>query len=108
MVAVLLPFILLFPNTARVLTSGVGASSGSSGRGTLGNEGPDAMERYKASRSVQSLPAVIYLEREQLTRQSLDGYSAVYYDESRNEYVITSVSISENSAFTNIGYVHWY
>ena len=106
MIAVLLPFVLLFPNTARVLTSGLDSPSGSGNK--PGSDGPDAMERYQTSQSVRFLPAVIYLDREQLTRQSLDGNSAVYYDESRNEYVITSVSISGNSASTNIGYVHWY
>lgn len=108
MVAVLLPFVLLFPNTARVITSGFYAPSKSSGSANAGADGEDAMERFRKSQSVRTLPAVVYLNGEQLTRQSLDGDSAVYYDESRREYVITSVSIHGNSAETNIGYVNWY
>ena len=107
MIACLLPFVLLFPNTAKVLTSGVDSPSKSSS-GSAAPSGPNALDRLQASRSVASLPYVIYLDGEQLNKQSGDQYSARYCDMDGNEYVITSVSISGNSASTNIGYVRWY
>ena len=105
--AYLLPFILLFPNTAKTLSTAFSSSGSSSGKQTGKAAGND-LEKVRAMNSVRSLPEVLIAEHgEQLVRQRFEGDTAVYFDESRNEVLITNAIVYETWAGTNIGNVRW-
>lgn len=105
--AYLLPFILLFPNTAKTLSTAFSSSGSSSGKQTGKAAGND-LEKVRAMNSVRSLPEVLIAENgEQLVRQRFEGDTAVYFDESRNEVLITNAIVYETWAGTNIGNVRW-
>lgn len=115
LIAYLLPVVLLFPNTVKTFNSlAEEASRASRTRESsydLQKDIERTRENLRSRRSVSSLPAVIYDENNRrLIRQSLslDGETAIYFDEDRNEVIITGVSVYETWAGTNIGNVHWY
>ncbi|MDD7113231.1 MAG: hypothetical protein PUH88_02000 [Lachnospiraceae bacterium] len=109
LVAYLLPFVLLFPNTAKTLSSAFGSIEKSIGEKERKVVPSDDLEEYKRLNSIHSLPEFIYTEDGKLlSRQWIDGDIAVYFDEDRREVIITGVVMYGNSAGTNIGNVHWY